>query len=351
MAEQGPAGCRVQLPVRSSSRLLLSRSMAEILLTEEIVDASIDLLAQRYTLAYEPQLWSDRAALLARLPGVRALLVRNMTAVDAAVLDAAPDLEVVGRIGVGLDNLDIPALSDRGIVVCYPPEENAVSVAEHVFALLLGLARYVPAGDRCVREGRWDRSSYTGFELAGKTMGILGLGRVGFRVAVRARAFGMAVVAYDPYLVPQHSFVTESGAVLAPLEEVLRQADVITCHLPLTPETRGLINAERLLRMKPNAVIINTSRGPIIEESALYSALKEGIIAGAALDVREKEPPGPGPLHELPNVLLAPHIAGWTHEALHRVISTVAEEVDRVLSGQPARSYVNFARPRRPSRS
>jgi D-3-phosphoglycerate dehydrogenase / 2-oxoglutarate reductase len=321
--------------------------MPEILLTEEIVDPSIDALAERFRLAYEPHLWSERAALLERLPGVRALLVRNMTTVDAAVLDAAPDLEVVGRIGVGLDNLDLPALSERGVVVCYPPEENAVSVAEHVFALLLGFARHVAAGDRCVREGRWDRSAYTGFELAGKTMGILGLGRIGFRVATRARAFGMPVLAYDPYLVPQHSFVTESGALLTSLEDVLRQSDVITCHLPLTPETRALINRERLSWMKRNALLINTSRGPIVDEAALYTALKEGVIAGAALDVREKEPPGPGPLHDLPNVLLAPHIAGWTYEALHRVISTVAEDVERVLAGEPAKSYVNYPRPRR----
>lgn len=320
--------------------------MPDILVTEEIRDPSIDELASRYRLAYEPELHGNGPALLERLRGVRAVIVRNMTSVDRTFIDAATELWVVGRIGVGLDNLDIPTLSDRGVVVCYPPEENAVSVAEHVFALLLGFARRIPTGDTMVREGRWDRYACVGFELAGKTLGILGLGRIGFRVATRARAFGMRLLAYDPYLVPQHSFVTESGAELAPLERVLREADVVSCHLPLTAETRGLIDRERLGWMKPTALLINTSRGQVIDERALYEALREGVIGGAALDVREQEPPGDSPLHALPNVLLTPHIASWTNESLHRVISTVAADVDRVLSGQPARNYVNFPSPR-----
>jgi D-3-phosphoglycerate dehydrogenase len=266
--------------------------------------------------------------------------------VDRAVIDAAPNLQVVGRIGVGLDNLDLRALSERGVVVCYPPEENAVSVSEHVFALLLAFARRIPAADRTVREGSWRRSEFIGFELAGRTMGILGLGRIGFRVAVRARAFGMRVIAYDPYLVAQHPAVTETGTELASLDAVLEQADVITCHLPLTDETREMINTERLSRMKPTALIINTSRGAVIDEDALYLALRDGVIAGACLDVRSSEPPGPSPLHELGNVVLTPHIASWTEESLHRVISTVSADVDHVLSGRPARSFANFPEPR-----
>ncbi|HEU4754427.1 MAG TPA: NAD(P)-dependent oxidoreductase, partial [Armatimonadota bacterium] len=176
--------------------------MTDILLTEEIVDPSIDELAARYSVANEPELWKDRDALLPRLADVRAVLVRNMTLVDREFLDAAPNLRVVGRIGVGMDNLDLRGLSERGVVVCYPPEENAVSVSEHVFAMLLAYARHIPAADRAVREGRWRRSDYIGFELAGKTLGVLGLGRIGFRVAVRGRAFGMRVLAYDPYIGP-----------------------------------------------------------------------------------------------------------------------------------------------------
>jgi phosphoglycerate dehydrogenase-like enzyme len=224
--------------------------MPEILITEEIVDPSVDELAARYDVEHAPLLWRDRDALLARLGDARAVLVRNMTLVDRQFLDAAPNLRVVGRIGVGMDNLDLRALSERGVVVCYPPEENAVSVAEHVFAMLLSYARHIGEADRCVREGRWNRSSYIGFELAGKTMGVLGLGRIGFRVAVRARAFGMRVVAYDPYIVAQHAAVTETGTELAALDAVLREADVVSCHLPLTDDTRHLLNAERLALMK-----------------------------------------------------------------------------------------------------
>jgi D-3-phosphoglycerate dehydrogenase / 2-oxoglutarate reductase len=321
--------------------------MTDLLLTEEIRDPSIDELASRYRLAYEPHLCRDREALLARLPGVRAVMVRNVTRVDRGFIEAADRLEVLGRIGVGLDNLDLSLLSERGVVVCYPPEENAVSVAEHVFALLLGFSRKLPAADRSVRSGEWDRPAFVGFELAGKTLGLLGLGRIGFRVATRARAFGMRVLAYDPYLVPQHSFVTESGAELAPLERVLRESDVVSCHLPLTGETRGLLGAENLARMKPAALLINTSRGQVVDEASLYAALRDGALGGAALDVREEEPPGDSPLHGLANVLLTPHVASWTAESLHRVISTVAADVDRVLSGRPAVSYVNFPSPRR----
>jgi D-3-phosphoglycerate dehydrogenase len=320
--------------------------MTDILLTEEIIDTSLDELATRYRLVHEPELWQDRDALLARMADVRALMVRNMTLVDRAVIDAAPHLKVVGRIGVGLDNLDLRGLSERGVVVCYPPEENAVSVAEHVFALLLSFARHVPAADRSVRDGLWKRSQFIGFELAGRTIGILGLGRIGFRVAVRARAFGMRVIAYDPFLVKQHPAVTETGTELLPLDEVLAESDVITCHLPLTDDTRELINAARLRTMKPNAVIINTSRGAVIDEDALYLALRDGIVGGACLDVRTNEPAGESPLHTLPNVVLTPHIASWTEESLRRVVSTVAADVDRVLSGEPARSYANFPEPR-----
>jgi len=321
--------------------------VSDILLTEEILDPSLDALGSRYQVVHEPLLWKDPEALRARLAGVRAVLVRNMTRVDRAFIEAAPSLQVVGRIGVGLDNLDLPALSERGVVVCYPPEENAVSVAEHVFALLLAFARKLLPADRAVREGRWDRYSYVGFELAGKTLGVMGLGRIGFRVALRARAFGMRLLAYDPYLGAQHPFVTESGAELVPLERLLREADVVSCHLPLAPETRHLLNEERLRWMKREALLINTARGGLVDEAALHTALLEGVLAGAALDVREEEPPGASPLHALPNVLFTPHIASWTEESLHRVVSTVAADVDRVLSGQPALNYANFPRPGR----
>jgi len=230
-------------------------------------------------------------------------------------------------------------------VVCYAAEENAVSVAEHVFALLLALARKIPAADRSVRRGEWERAAHTGFELHGKTLAVLGLGRIGFRVALRARAFGMRLLAFDPFLSPSSPAVTESGAALLPLEEALAEADVVSLHLPLTEETRGLLSGERLRAMKPGAVLINTARGALVDEAALVAALADGRLGGAALDVREQEPPGDSPLHRLENVLLTPHIASWTHEATARVLATVAGDVDLVLRGEPAQCFWNFARP------
>lgn len=311
--------------------------MADILITEEVSGEAIEGLKARWVVEEAPELWREPAALRERARGVRALMVRNQTVVDAALLAAAEQLEVIGRIGVGMDNIDLPAASARGIVVCYAAEENAVSVAEHVFALLFALARKVPAADRSVREGRWERAAHTGFELHGKTLAVLGLGRIGFRVALRARAFGMRVIAYDPLLSSSSPAVTETGAELAPLDTALGTADVVSLHLPLTNETRGILSGVRLRRMKRGAVLINTARGALVDEAALAEALADGHLGGAALDVRASEPPGESPLHRLENVILTPHIASWTHEATVRVLATVAGDVDRVLRGEPAR--------------
>lgn len=231
----------------------------------------------------------------------------------------------------------------RGIVVCYAAEENAVSVAEHVFALLLALARKVPGADRSVRKGRWERAAHTGFELHGKTLAVLGLGRIGFRVALRARAFGMRVLAYDPLVSASSSSVTESGAELVSLEAAQAGADVVSVHLPLTEGTRGLLSGTRLQDMRAGAVLINTARGGLLDEEALAELLANGHLGGAALDVRQAEPPGKSPLNGLQNVILTPHIASWTREATARVLATVAGDVDRVLRGEPARHFLNFA--------
>lgn len=311
--------------------------MPDIVISEDIPGPPIDALAAQYETLRDAELWRDRPRLFAALSGARALLVRNMTTVDAELLNAAPRLEVIGRIGVGMDNIDLPTAAAREITIVYPPEENAIAVAEHVFALLLGLARHVPAGDRMVREGGWNRRALIGIELYGKTLGLLGFGRIGMRVAIRGRAFGMQVVAYDPFLSAHSPAVTESGAELLSLEEVLERADVVSCHLPLTPATRGALGREGLARMKRGALLVNTSRGPVINEAALYDALSSGHLGGAALDVREEEPPGESPLHTLPNALFAPHIAGWTHEAQARVVGTVAADVGRVLRGERPR--------------
>lgn len=319
--------------------------MARILISEEVQDPAVDDLACRHSLVCGFDMWRDRTALLDAVAGAEALLVRNQTLVDRDLLAAAPRLKVVGRIGVGMDNLDLRALSDQGVVVCYPPEENAVSVAEHVFALLLCHTRRICAAAASVRAGSWQRSDFIGDEISGRTMGVLGLGRIGFRVAVRARAFGMRVLAYDPYLSAQHPAVTETGAELVSLKALLEGSDVISCHLPLTDDSRGLLNEEALALIRPGAVLINTARGAILDEAAVERALQSGKLSAALLDVREAEPPPPGGLSGRTDVLQTPHIASWTHESLRRVVATVVEDVERVLSGLPARNFINFPEP------
>jgi D-3-phosphoglycerate dehydrogenase len=318
----------------------------KILISEDVTGTAIDRLKGKYQVLYDPDLWKKVSDLEGRISGYEGLIVRNQTKVDAGLLAKAKNLRVVGRAGAGYDNIDIPAATREGIVVAYSPEENAVSVAEHVFALLLALARKIPGADRSTKGGGWERKKYHGFELLGKTLGILGLGKIGFRVALRAKAFGMRILAYDAYLSSTSLQVTESGAEMVSFERLLREADFLTVHLPLTPETRGILNGEALGRMKKTAFLINTSRGEVLAEADLAQVLKSGALAGAALDVREKEPPGESPLHGLENVILTPHTAGLTYEAQEKVVEAVAEDVDRVLSGRPALRFVNLAMPR-----
>jgi len=318
----------------------------KILIAEDITGPGIDRLQQKYQVESDWDLWKKIPQLKDALRDADALLVRNQTKVNADLLAQAQRLKVVGRAGAGYDNIDVEAASQVGAVICYSPEENAVSVAEHVFGLLLALARKIPGADRSVKSGGWERKKYHGFEVLGKTLGILGLGKIGFRVALRAKAFGMRVLAHDAYLSSTSLHVTESGATLVSLDQLLTEADFLSVHLPLTNETRGFLNRRSFQKMKPNAFIINTSRGEVLVEEDLAQALQKGEIAGAALDVREKEPPSAtSPLHCFDNVILTPHTAGLTYEAQEKVVAAVAEDVERVLSGQPALRFVNFALP------
>jgi len=320
----------------------------KVLISEDVAGTGVELLKVKYHVHIDPELWKKVPVLEEIIQGFDALIVRNQTKVAASLFSKAKALQVVGRAGAGYDNIDIPAASQAGVVVSYSPEENAVSVAEHVFGLLLALARKIPAADRSVKNGGWERKKYHGFELMGKTLGILGLGKIGFRVALRGKAFGMRLVAHDAYLAPTSSHVTESGATLVSLDQLLTESDFLSVHLPLTPETRGILNAEVFRKMKPGAFIINTSRGEVLNEEDLFQVLQQGQLAGAALDVREKEPPTTAsPLHELDNVILTPHTAGLTYEAQEKVVGAVSEDVDRVLSGQPALQFVNFAVPKK----
>jgi len=319
----------------------------KILVTENIVGPGMDRLNDKYDVYFHKDLWRQTDALVEMVADYDALIVRNQTKVTGDVLRAARRCVVVARAGAGVDNIDIPTASELGIVVTSTPEENSISVAEQVIGLMLALARQFPAADASVKRGEWNRMAFLGVELFGKTLGIIGLGKIGARVALRARAFGMHVVAFDPYLTRHHIVVTESGAELVDLDTLYQRSDFISIHVPSTPETRYMINKTSLAKMKRSAYVINTSRGSALNEQDLYYALSTGVIAGAALDVREEEPPKESPLNQLINVLLMPHVAAFTHEAQEKVVDSLSEDVDLVLSGKPALRWANFPTPRR----
>jgi D-3-phosphoglycerate dehydrogenase len=265
------------------------------------------------------------------------VLVVGLQRITGKVLDAAKRLKVIGRCGVGLDNIDLKAAGERGIPVVYTPGANAQTVADLTLGLLLALARKIPQADRMTRDGQWKR--IMGNDVWGKTLGICGLGQIGFNVAKRAKGFEMNVVAYDLFENP--SLAGELGIDYKSKAEILGESDFITLHLPLTPETRGFISIADLRAMKKTAILVNTSRGGIVDENALYMALKEGEIAGAALDVFEHEPPGKTPLVELDNFIGSPHIGGITTEALGRIGMTVARDIVAVLKGQAPKFPAN----------
>ncbi|MFF1282833.1 hydroxyacid dehydrogenase [Streptomyces sp. NPDC058299] len=276
----------------------------------------------------------DRLALFAALPDADALIIRSGTRVDAEVLDRAPRLRVVARAGVGLDNVDTATARARGITVVNAPDSNTVSVAELTVGLIVASVRHVKAAARSLTDGEWRRSDFVGAELAGRTLGIVGYGRVGRQVARRLAAFDMRILAHDPYADTAGGDVRVTG-----LDELLASSDVVTLHLPKTPQTTGLVGARELALMKPTALLVNTSRGGIVDEDALARALREGRPAGAALDVFATEPPGRSPLLALPNVLGTPHLGAGTHDAQLRagreVVQKVLAELDPLLRPAP----------------
>jgi len=275
-----------------------------------------------------------------RLEGCAGLIVRSATRVTADVLAGAHTLAVVGRAGVGVDNIDVAAASRHGVLVVNAPEGNTTAAAEHTIALMLALARHIPQAVAALRAGRWERQAFLGVELAGKTLGILGLGRVGTKVAARARALEMRVLAYDPYVSPEEA--GRRGVELTGLERVIKNADFLTIHLPLTAETRGLISATALAAMKPGVRIINAARGGIVDEAALAAAVKAGRVAGAALDVLAHEPCTDSPLLGLENVIITPHLGASTREAQVHVAVQAAEQVAAALAGGRPRHALNW---------
>jgi D-3-phosphoglycerate dehydrogenase len=301
-----------------------------VLIAEDLAPAAIDVLASDFDVRHVDG--TDRGALLAALGEADAVIVRSATQIDADAMAAAPRLKVVARAGVGLDNIDVPAATARGIMVVNAPTSNIVSAAEQAIALLLAVARHTSVAHASLRRGEWKRSKFTGVEIAGKTVGVVGLGRIGVLFAQRMAAFGTRLIAYDPYVQPARA--AQLGVRLVGLEELLRDSDFISIHLPKTPETLGLIGDKELRLVKPTVRIVNAARGGLIDEQALAEAIAEGRVAGAGLDVYVKEPCTSSPLFEFDNVVAVPHLGAATVEAQDKAGLAVARSVKLALDGE-----------------
>ncbi|MGO4887447.1 hydroxyacid dehydrogenase [Anaerobacillus sp. MEB173] len=309
----------------------------KVLITELIWSVGVERLKQFADVEYDPSLWSNRELLLEKVKDVDAIIVRNQTKVDHELLHSAKKLQAVGRLGVGLDNIDLSIAKNLNIKVVFARNANAISVAEYVMSAILEANRPLYLANQDVRQGNWDRKRFTGGELYGKTIGLVGAGEIAHRVAKRALAFGMRVIGYDPFLTEYDFAIAETGVELVTFEEVLLYSDYVSIHVPLTPATKGLFSTQEFKYMKNNAYIINTSRGGIIDEIALFEAATNHDIAGAFLDVLEEEPVNQSnPLLRCDNVVLTPHVAGLTEESQFRTSILVAEEVKKVLQGENA---------------
>lgn len=310
-----------------------------VLIAEELSPATIEALGPDFDVRVVDG--TDRPALLEAVHSASAILVRSATQVDAEVLAVAPNLKVVARAGVGLDNVDIKAATAAGVMVVNAPTSNIISAAELTCGHILSLARHIPAAHAALADGKWKRSAYTGTELYEKTIGIIGLGRIGALIAERMKAFGTKVVAYDPYVTSARA--QQLGVQQLSLDELIETADFITIHMPKTPETTGMIGKAQLAAMKPTAYVINVARGGLIDEDALYEALSNNVIAGAGLDVFVSEPPTGSPLLGLPNVITTPHLGASTDEAQEKAGVSVAKSVRLALSGELVPDAVNVA--------
>src|SRR3954462_7144166 len=308
-----------------------------VLIAEELSPATVEALGPDFEIRHTNG--ADRAELIPAIADVDAILIRSATKVDAEALAAAKNLQVVARAGVGLDNVDVKAATQSGVMVVNAPTSNIVSVTELAVGLLLAAARHINPAHSALRNGEWRRSRYTGIELYEKTVGIVGLGRIGVLVAQRLSAFGMNVIAYDPYV--QAGRAAQMGVRLVDLDTLLAESDFMSVHLPKTSETAGLIGAEQLAKPKPSLVLVNAARGGIVDEDALYAALKEGRLAAAGLDVFATEPCTDSPLFELENVVATPHLGASTEEAQEKAGVAVARSVRLALSGELVPDAVN----------
>ncbi|MGK8500641.1 phosphoglycerate dehydrogenase [Nocardia asiatica] len=308
-----------------------------VLIADKLAQSTVDALGDGVEVRWVDG--PDRPALLAAVTEADALLVRSATTVDAEVLEAGKNLKIVARAGVGLDNVDVPAATERGVMVVNAPTSNIHTAAEHAVTLLLAAARQVPAADATLRERTWQRSKFNGVEIFGKTVGVVGLGRIGQLFAARLAAFETKIVAYDPYVSPARA--AQLGIELLTLDELLERADLISIHLPKTPETKGLIGKEAIAKTKPGVIIVNAARGGLVDEAALAEAIKSGHVRAAGLDVFETEPCTDSPLFDLPQVVVTPHLGASTSEAQDRAGTDVAKSVLLALAGEFVPGAVN----------
>jgi D-3-phosphoglycerate dehydrogenase len=308
----------------------------KIVITELIWPIGIERFEKLgWTVVYDPGLWKDSQGLAEQIQDADALIVRNQTQVTEELLEQGKGIKVVGRLGVGLDNIDLSAASVRNVVVVFGKNANATSVAEYVIGAIFTSIRSLTEASVDVKQGNWNRKRFTGGEISSKVLGLIGVGEISHRVAVRARALGMRVIGYDPFVSPFDFPVAESGVELVKLEKLYSKSDFISLHVPLTAQTRNMIDQDAMKRMKSSAYIINSSRGGIINEDELVYALENKVIAGAVLDVLEQEPPAADhPLMGLDNCIITPHIAGLTEESQVRTSELVANEVIHELEGR-----------------
>jgi D-3-phosphoglycerate dehydrogenase len=305
--------------------------MHSILIADPIAKEGIQILERAGRVRMDPAITAD--TLREAISNYDALVVRSRTQVSAQIIDAAKRLRVIGRAGVGLDNIDVEAAKERNIQVVNAPYSVTVSVAEHTLGLMIALARFIPQADISLRRGEWTKNKFMGIELQGKTLGIVGLGRIGSTVAPRAVALGMRVLAYDPYITRARA-LNFGAAMVDALEDLLAESDFVSIHTPLMPTTRGLFGEYEFTHLKPNARLIFCARGGVVDERALLRALEEGKLAGAALDVFETEPPGQNPLIQHPRVIVTPHLGAMTQEAQTKAAVEVAEQISRILKTQ-----------------
>jgi D-3-phosphoglycerate dehydrogenase len=313
--------------------------MPKVLVSDPISDAGVEIM--RKVAEVDVRTGLAKEELIAIIGDYDALAVRSETKVTADVLAAAKKLRIIGRAGVGVDNIDVPGATAAGIVVVNSPEGNTIAAAELTMAMLLALARSIPQADAGMRAGKWERKKFMGMELRAKTLGVVGLGKIGGEVARRARAFDMNVIAYDPFATEERA--NDYGATLASLDQIYRESDIITVHVPLNDQTRNMISTDQLAIMKDGVRIINCARGGVVDEAALAEALNSGKVGGAAFDVFTKEPIDPeNPLNGIANCILTPHLGASTEEAQVLVAIDIAEQIADVLRGKPARSAVNL---------